>query len=80
MALVQARKVAMRVKQNTLYSADTSSSEKCLKVDVRRVDSPSIDLSLIFLSQDYDEGTRRGTDTSSIPRHLLCGMEREFVV
>lgn len=49
-ALVDSRKVAMRTKCNTLYSADPKGNlgERCLKVDVRRVDSTSVDLSLEF--------------------------------
>jgi hypothetical protein len=47
-ALIQARKVAMKPKINTLYSSDSSLSERCLKVDIRRVDSTTIDLSLEF--------------------------------
>jgi hypothetical protein len=47
-SLIQARKVAMNAKLNTLYSSDPNLHEKCLKVDIRRVDSTAIDLSLEF--------------------------------
>jgi hypothetical protein len=47
-ALIQARKVAMKTKVNTLYSSDSSIQERCLKVDIRRVDSTAVDLSLEF--------------------------------
>jgi hypothetical protein len=46
--LVQARKIAMKAKLNTLYSSDPTLNERCLKVDIRRVDSTAVDLSLEF--------------------------------
>jgi hypothetical protein len=49
-ALVRARKVAMKTKLNTLYQFDPKGllHERCLKVDLRRVDSPVADLGLEF--------------------------------
>jgi hypothetical protein len=47
-ALIQARKVAMKARVNTLHSPDPSLNERCLRVDIRRKDSTSVDLSLEF--------------------------------
>jgi hypothetical protein len=47
-SLIQARKVAMKTKLNTLFSSDANLHERCLKVDIRRVDSTPTDLSLEF--------------------------------
>jgi hypothetical protein len=46
--LVKTRKVAMNVKFNTLHSTDPTLTERCMRVDVRRVDSTSVDLALDF--------------------------------
>ena len=43
--LVRARKLVSRVKQNTLQSS-RSQDERAIRFDVRRADSPAIDLSL----------------------------------
>ena len=54
--LVQARKFAGRTKQNTLDAHDPKQGELCLKVDIRRVDSPSIDLTLEFYGRVMKRG------------------------
>lgn len=46
--LVEARKTAFRMKQNTLDSRDPKHNELVLKVDIRRADSENIDLTLEF--------------------------------
>lgn len=38
----------MKTKLNTLHSSEPSLNERCLKVDIRRVDSTAVDLSLEF--------------------------------
>jgi len=47
-SLVEARKVALRTKQNTLYSGDPKQNEASLRIDIRKIDSPGIDLTLEF--------------------------------
>lgn len=46
--LIEARKLASHTRRNTLYSGDPKQNEACLRIDVRRVDSPGIDLTLEF--------------------------------
>jgi hypothetical protein len=54
--LVEARKVAMRAKRNTLYSADPKLFEHELRVPLRRVDCPTVDLVLEFYGRVKTKG------------------------
>jgi hypothetical protein len=47
-ALVAARKVASSPKLNTMSASGALLNERCLKVDIRRIDSPSVGISLEF--------------------------------
>jgi hypothetical protein len=47
-ALVNARKYAVRVKKNTLESKDPKHGELLMLFEIRRVDSPAVDLVLEF--------------------------------
>jgi hypothetical protein len=46
----------MRAKLNTLSSSDANLDEKCIKINLRRVDSTSVDLSLEFYSRIKTKG------------------------
>jgi hypothetical protein len=68
--LIQARKVAMRAKLNTLSSNDANLDEKCIKIDVRRIDSRSLDLTLEFYSRIKTRGLT-GVASNSWPSASL---------
>jgi hypothetical protein len=75
--LIQARKVAMRTKLNTLSSNDVNLDEKCIKIDIRRADSTGIDLSLEFYSRIKTKGLT-GVTASNWPSASLMWRARRI--
>jgi hypothetical protein len=68
--LVRARKIAGRTKLNTLNSSDSKHTESALKVDLRRADSPTLDLTLEFYGR-VNRMTLPGVATTQLPSASL---------